>query len=280
MDSLLGIIASTPLAGIGASRAVNPRTGALTSKLSPLTASLFGGASTLVELSGLGQMLAAAAAFQDQFGALQPGSANSGGGQGFGSNLPSLAAEAQSFVDAFNGLQNNIASIGLTNALLGSSVPGGAALAQTLDSQAQADFANGSSALTTLSQIGIVFQPGAVFGAGTLSINLGTLESAFTADAAGAFSLLSQAARAFGDVAGKFVDQATIRFSTLDALAQTSTSDQLIAGSLLSLAPNGGFNLAAALALGPLTQSGFGSPSTLQAILAANQFELVSALLA
>jgi len=281
MDPLLGIAASIPPLSIGANGAVAPTSGLLASAVDFLAPGLFGGgASTVVELSGLGQLLSAAATFQDQLASLQPGTATSGGGQNFGTDVASLAAEAQSFVDAFNGLQNGIAAINGTGNLLGTGITGATDLTQALDTQVQANVANGESTLTRLSQLGIIFQPAETPGGGSrLSIDLGTLQSAFNADAQGAFSLLSQAANALGDVAGNFVGQAGDQFGTSGAQAQISIVDQLLNNNLLTLAlSNGGFNLADLLAMEAFTQSNSGI-SAQQTILALNEFTLVSALL-
>lgn len=279
MDPVLGIIAGIPVTGVTANRALNPNAGLLAFNPGLVTSGAFGELSTVVQLSGVGQLLSAAASFQDQLGALHPGAAESGGGRGFGLNLASLAAQAQSFANAFNGLQNSLAHIETTGALLGAIVPGSDALAQVLDGQAQASFVNGGSTLTRLAQIGIAFQPAQAFGASsTLSIDLEALTAAFDSDAAGAFSLLSKAVDAFGAVAENFVGAGGGQFSTLIAQVQSAALDQIFGNSLLSSAAGTGtFNLASALALGPLTQ-GVGV-NTRQAILAANEFALVSALL-
>ena len=284
MDPLLAVIANTPPFSIGANGAITPTSGLLASEISLLTSGVSGGTASIVELSGRSQLLSAAATFEDQLRALQPGTATSGGGQNFGTDLASLAAEVQSFVDAFNGLQNNIANINVTANLLGRSVPGAAGLALALDTQAQAQFPNGNSSLTALSQLGIVFQPPQVpGGGGSLSIDLDTLEAAFTSDAAGAFSLLAQAANTFGNVAGNFVGQAGGQFSVLSALTQTSATDQLLTNSILSSTLfSGSSNLADLLALESLTQSGQANSSATSArqiLLAINEFTLVSTLL-
>lgn len=283
MDPVPGITTTTSPFAISANAAIARTSALLAPDTSRLTLGLLGGASTVVELSGLGQVLSAAATFADQLAALQPGAATSGGGQNFGTDLASLAAEAQSFVDAFNGLQSNIANSNSIGSLLGGGVAGTAGLASTLDAEVQTNFANGSSNLTRLSQIGITFQPARFSGGGSLSIDLGTLESAFNTDAAGTFSLLARAATAFGEVAGNFISQAVPQFSALSVLAQTSAADQFFNNSLLSpTLPNGGFNFADLLALessllaNPASNN---APSLQQIVLATNEFALVSTLL-
>lgn len=280
MDPLLAIIGSTPAISLGTNGTVTATGGALASDLGFLTAGSFGGASTVVELSGLSQVLSAAATFQEQLGALRPGSATSGGGQNFGTDVASLAAEAQSMVDAFNNLQNNIVNANATGSLLGAGVPGASALAQALDAQAQASYTNINSSLSNLAQLGIVFQPSQGSGGGSLSIDLATLKSAFSTDAPGAFSLLSKAATEFADLGGSFVGQAGTQFSTLAALAQSSADNQFLTNSILSLAPtSGSFNLAGLLAIESLRQGSLGGANAQSAILALSQYALISTLL-
>ena len=281
MDPLLAITANTPALTLGANGAATLTGGMLASNLSFLTAGSFGGASTVVELSGLSQVLSAAATFQGQLGALQPGTATSGGGQNFGTDIASLAAEVQSFVDAFNNLQNNIVNADATGSLLGAGVPGASGLAQALDAQAQASYTNANSSLTSLAQLGIVFQPSKnPDGGGILSIDLAALQSAFNTDAAGAFSLLSNAASAFADLGGSFVSQAGTQFSALAALGQTSSAYQFLTNSILSPTPSSSsFNLAGLLAIESLTQGSLGGANAQSTILALSQYALISTLL-
>lgn len=271
----LAINAAAPLLNIGASGAINPASDLVASNLSLLTAGLVGGGSAIVELSGLGQLLSAAATFQDQLGALVPGTA---GGQNPAPGVASLAAKAQSLVDAFNGLQSNIANINGVGDLLGASVPASSGLVPALDALAQSVFSNGDSSLTRLSQIGITFEPG-----GGLSLDVSSLEAAFASDASGAFSLLNLAANAFGDVAKNFVSQTGPQFSVLNALSQASVADQFLSGNLsFSGLPNGGFNLADLLARESLTSANSANanaPSVQQVVLALTEFSLVSNLL-
>ena len=277
MDSLLGINASAPLINIGTSGAITPTTGLLASELGLSTPGLFGSssASTVVELSGEGQLLSAAVTFQNQLQLLQPGTAGSGGGRNFGTDFASLAAEVQSFVDAFNGLQNTITNITSTSSLLGANVTGAAGLTQSLNAQAQASFNNGNSALTSLSQLGITFEaPVLPGGSGSLSIDLSTLQSAFNTDATGAFSLLAQAANAFNNLTGGFVAQAGGSSSSLSALSQTSVGAELLANSLYAQAQANG-NLSSLLTIESLT----GVASMPQVLLAMNEYNLVSGLL-
>lgn len=247
MNSLAGINANTSLANIGALGGVVPSTALLKAELSLSSGGLFDNSSTVVELSGLGRLLSAATLFQEHLQALKPGTATSGGGTNFGTDFASLAAEVQSFVDAFNGLQDTIANVGSPNILPGGGdfLGGGnmfaQGLSQALDTQAQADYANGTSTLTKLSQLGIAFQPATLpGGGGRLSIDLSALQSAFNTDAAGAFSLLSKAADAFGNLGGNFAIQGSRQYSTLATLAQFSSSISLLDGGLFSTTQTGG----------------------------------------
>jgi hypothetical protein len=275
MDYLSGITAYTPLAGISPSGTVS--SAALTSGLDFLTSDALGSSSTFVELSGLGQLLSAAATFQDQLQSLQPGTATSGGGQNFGSDLASLAAESQSLVDAFNGLQSSIANINGTSGLLGGGVTGTSDLAQSLGALAQSNYGNGDSSLTNLSQLGITYTPSLIAGnGGSLSIDLATLQSAFNTDAAGAFSLLASAANALAGQAGSFVSEAGGQYSALAALTQTTSLTGSATSNLLSETQSGGLNFGNVL----LSQSLNGNISLQQAILAMDEYSLVSSLFA
>lgn len=282
MDSpVLGIITNTPSVGsIGANPALallpTRQSTGLSAGLGSLSSALLASDSTTVELSGLAQLLSASASFEDQMSALKPGTASGTGGQNFASDLASLAAETQYLVDAFNNLQENIASVGTASDLLGGSLPGASRLAQTLATQAQASYANGSSTLTDLAQLGISFEA-TTERPGRLSVDLDTLKAAFDADPAGTFALLSQAAKAFGDTAANFTSETGSQLSTLNALAQSSATNQLITSSLLSSTQTtGGLNLADLLALESLTGSAM---SAQQIVLAMNQYALVSTLL-
>ncbi len=276
MDPLSAINANTPLFGVSAT-AINPASGLLTSELSGFLPTLFGDASTFVDISGLGQLLSGASTFGDQLTALQGNAANSAQNQA--ATVASLAAQSQSLVDAYNNLQQNIAGLG--TAPFGANTAAGADLSQALASQALASYGNGGSALTTLSQLGI----GTRGTTGVLSLDLGTLSAAFNSDASGAFSLLAQAAGAFAGIAANFVGQTQGQLPTLGAQVQTALTDQLLTNSLLSSGlfsgsqNNSGIDLATLLALGALGGGGTSALSTQQALLAANQFVLVGTLL-
>lgn len=265
MDYLPGIIANTPLIGIGANGTISPSGSLLATELNLLSPGLFGGSSAVVQLSGQGRLLSAAASFQEQLQALKPGSATSGGGQNFGTDVASLAAEAQSLVDAFNSLQNIVANINVTTGLEGGSVLGISGLVESLNSQVLANYAVSNSGLTRLSQLGITFKLNQLTGSGSLSVDLATLKSAFESDPAGAFALLASAVSSLGDIAGSFVVKAGGQFSALDALSQVSNGNAYLSGFIAE-------NL--------LAQTQSGSKTNLQQVLLAlNEYALVSSLL-
>lgn len=264
----------TPPVSLYSSLGVQP-TASLLSLLSPTTGSnaggLYGG-STIVELSGLGQLLSATALFQNNLANLQPGSANSGLGQNFGTDFGSLAAEAQNFVDTFNTLQSTLA--GLQSAygpLAGDALT--TQFSQALDTRATATQANGGTAPTTLADIGITLQTGAT--GGTLSIDLQALQAAYQANPTGTFSLLAQAAQSLGNVAANYASQAGAESTTLAGIAQADSQLSLLFGS--GLTGSSSFGLADLLALSSMTS---GSTGTLtQQLLALNEFNLVSTLI-
>ncbi|HEY3326837.1 MAG TPA: flagellar filament capping protein FliD [Novimethylophilus sp.] len=229
----------------------------------------FDSSSTVVSLSGIGQLLSAVSAFQSNLAVLRPGLSNSGSGRNFGNDFGSLAAEAQNFVDTFNSLQNNLNNLrGQFGILPGEPLAG--QFVQALDKQATAAFDNGSSALTALAQVGIDFQAPPIPGnGGALGIDLKALQSAFTADRAGTFSLLGRAAQALGGLASGFESQAS---GTAASLTQQSVS--LFTAGLTGSGLQGTADL---LALELLNQGGIANLGPRLAAL--NQFLLVSTLL-
>ncbi|BCK87946.1 hypothetical protein MIZ01_1743 [Sideroxyarcus emersonii] len=271
MDPLLGVNAYAPVFNYGSYGGISstyPAYQLLASELSLSTPGSFSNTSTLVGLSGLGQVLSATATFQDQLHPLLPG-----GSAGGGSDLASLTAETQSFVDAYNNLQSAIASVNNTGDLLGGNVPGASGLVQSLNAQAQAGYSNGGSALTDLSQLGITFQPSLLAGGGgSLSVDQNTLLSAFNTDAAGAFTLLSQAASAFNDLASSFIAQSSSQYSSLSALM--STGNTSITGLLTNSFLPPQLNLDSLLS----TASQSGSTNLQLVFQALNEYTMVSAL--
>ncbi|HLP97278.1 MAG TPA: flagellar filament capping protein FliD [Sideroxyarcus sp.] len=273
MDPLASINSNASLVGILSSGSTAPTYGLLSSEISLSTPGLFSNASTFVGISARGQLLSAAVAFQNRMQALKPGTATSGGGQNFGTDLASLAAEAQSFVDSFNALQERGADINTTPNLPSGGVSGAAELLRSLDTQAQASFANGNSTLNKLAQLGIEFQPSVFPGnGGKLSLDLDKLEAAFNSDAAGAFALLSKAADAFSGVADSFIRESGSQFASVGSL-QSSLGFSLFADSLGNQTQFDS-NLSNLLNSGLLT----GSPNIRQVFAALNEYTMVSKL--
>ncbi len=247
----------------------------------PLVAALGFGRmdSSVVELSGSGRLLSAVATFREQLAALRPGQGGSGLGENFGKDLASLAAEAQYFVDAFNGLQQATdGAQGAFDAFGGGVLAGRIAAAQA--GQLGASYANGESALTRLDQLGIRLEPArfdpasSAFAGQRLGIDLATLRSAFASDPEGAFTLLGKAADAFAGQADGYLAQAA---GVASALGRWSWLEDSLAlsGGLTDNSP--AFGLSELLLLGSLGQGD--SASLLQRRLALDQFALVSTLL-
>lgn len=273
-------VAASALSGFGA---LAPLRSLISSPLVGLTAGLggglspFSGASAVVELSAVGQALSAAANFQTSLAGLRPGAANSGIGQNFGSDFPSLAAEAQFFVDAFNNLQGNLASLQGSLAApsgLAATLPFAAALNQ----QVTATVANGDSELTRLAQIGIGFQAGGAPSGAALGVDLAKLQQAFASDPEGSFSLLAEAARSFEDLAGDFTTQSSGASLDIENLARSIALNQTLSlfASPLTNTGNGVQGLPGLLLLDALSRGGSG---TNQQVAALSQFMLVSSLL-
>lgn len=259
--------------GLTASPAVNPLGSLQTLGTGTLAASLLGQGSAIVNLSAAGQLLSIADTFQSQLASFQPGATNSGIGLHFGDDLASLAAEAQFLVDAFNGAQRNLASLGG----LGRSQGLAAAFTLALSNVSQETFTNGASALTQLAQLGINLEATAA-GSSRLSVDLDTLKSAFASDPAGAFSLLAGAADAFRSAAADTVGQALGNFAAASILSQVEFSNQFF-GSGSLFATGNGFNLADLLFLESLGGGAAGNANIQQHLLALNEFNLVSTLL-
>lgn len=262
-------VAITPTGSIFAPFAV-PLTPRLTSLLpatvaAPALSGFFGG-STTVELSGLGQLLSATDIFRGTLANLRPGSTESGLGDNFGTDVVSLAAEAQNFVDAFNTVQSNLARLAQPFGAL-SAQPLAARFSQTLNQLVAAPLGSGESALTSLEQLGITLQASPTTIGGTLTIDLDTLRSAFESKPTETFAALDEAVQLFGDTAAGFVSQVAGETATVASLAQFGLG-QTTFGSpgLINLLALASFN------------SGTATTAT-QQLMALNEFMLVSTLL-
>lgn len=151
---------------------------------------LLGGTSSIVELSGQGQVLAAGLALENTLQALQtiPPTATAA----------SVGDRVQALVDTFNGLQQNIGSV---QPLLGT-LPDSARvdqLALTLNAAASPPGKGGAPNLASLQGIGISVQPGSVSGTAatpaTLSLDRTALNAALASDPAGTTALLARASQ-------------------------------------------------------------------------------------
>jgi hypothetical protein len=272
--SILPSISPVGLFGLGALSPV-----ASTFSTTATSLSALGGGSTVVQLSSLGQFLSAVAAFQGGLSVLQAGSSDSGIGQNFGTDFGSLVAETQFFVDTVNGLQRTLNEL---------TIVGGTFAAPSAFTQLTADLAerfaavfdNGDSALTTLSDLGIEFQPAALPGfAGSLGIDLAKLKSAFDADPEGSFSLLALAVDSFEELAADIIAPSTGASSILSAQLQIATAqlslnlfgdDEGMARSTLR-------GMTDLLTLASLGQGQ--SDTQAHLLIAMNEFSLVSSLL-
>jgi Flagellar hook-associated protein 2 C-terminus len=273
MDPVQGIGANISPYLVGGATASTLSSGVLATDLNPIAPGLSGTPSAIVEMSGLGQLLSATSTFQDRLAGLQSDLAANG------ADPAGVASAAQTLVNVFNTLQTSIAAIGGSGSLSGGALRGGIDLGQALDSQAQAGYANGTSSLTHLSQIGIGFQPGQ--DSGGLSLNQDTLQSAINTESAGTGALLARASNAFGTLAGEFVAQVGSQLTTLGALTQTAAFGSLLAGNSRGDAFLTGANdLAGALSLQSLAQPDLGGAKVGQVLLALNNYSIVSQLLA
>ncbi|MBV8465395.1 MAG: flagellar filament capping protein FliD [Burkholderiales bacterium] len=126
-------------------------------------------------------------------------------------DIHGVTSAAQTFVNAYNTLQNAVQSLASANTAL-SLEPSVLNLTSAFDNQAQGTFSNPGSRLTTLGQIGIDFQFPTItllqatnFSAGgTLTLSTTTLQTALTGDPNGTQSLIGSAAQTFDSLAGVF----------------------------------------------------------------------------
>lgn len=273
--SILPLVSALGLTGTNALRPVSANLAATTATLT-----LFGGNSSIVDLSNLGRLFSAIADFQNRLAVFRPGSTDSGIGSNFGNDFGSLAAGTQYFVDSLNALNtslNELGGAGLTGLPAGSPT---ARLSAALAEQVGASLDNGDSELTRLADIGIGFGPSPFPGlTGGLRIDLAALRTAFESDADGAFSLLARATEAFREVAAEAVGVPGNASSLFAAQLQLS-SLQLS----LDLFDDGGRSgLSGQRGLTDLlTLASVGSSdasSRARTLAALNQFSLVSSLL-
>ncbi len=176
----------------------------LTSTTTDSVASLLDSASSIVQLSGLGQVLAAGSTLESSLEALQSNTANA--------TPASVVAEAQNFVAAFNGVGQSIANVLPFLATLPDNVLV-AGLSQTLNAAANPTTTAGSENLSSLQAIGISFvaaSPTDITGStGSLVIDQGALSAAAQNNPQATAALLAQAIRPLLQQVATFEVQAT-----------------------------------------------------------------------
>ncbi len=115
-----------------------------------------------------------------------------------------LNTNAQSLATAFNTAQGSINSL-LGNQVSFSNDPIASQLPQLLNQQAQTTYSNGSSLLTSLSQIGLSYQSPAQYGlGGTLNLNVSSLQAAYNSDSTGTANLLYAVEQALNSLANSY----------------------------------------------------------------------------
>ncbi|WP_263768747.1 hypothetical protein [Propionivibrio soli] len=279
MATVPGIDTRTPVFSVPAPAVVESARTALGAGAVAFTGNVLGQGSTVVELSASGQLYSAVSIFQERMAALRSGSSGTGIGQGFGGDLASLAAKTQYLADAFNTARTTALNTSTVSTLGGSSGLA-ASFSRALETGAQASYTNGGSSLTRLEQIGLGWAPDAS-GLPALRVDMDKLRAAYAADPEGAFSLVSEAAGAFEQVAGETASQARGSFATLDTLAQLGLAGQLLGGTA-ETTPGASTptatDFAGLLLLESLRGGGANGATALQSLLAINQFNLVASI--
>lgn len=160
-----------------------------TSSVTVLSAFVGSEASSIVDVSGLGQLLSAVAESRSRLEALQASDDTSQAG---------VLANAEGFVDAFNKLLEGSSSLqnlfgSLTGTLLNDQ------LALSLNELASAAIASGAASLASLQDIGIVLETTAASASAApgfaLRVDENALSAAVTSDPAGTAALLDQASQ-------------------------------------------------------------------------------------
>lgn len=190
-------------------------------------------AAASVDLSPLAQFLSTAGLSRKTLQALQGAPTDPANNQAQAAEFANLAATAQNLVQAFNNLQtNSIDTVPLTLDVLSDQSPA-AQFAQALQSQqAEPDAVNDPTLnLANLPQIGLNFQASPVIDQNdsanlNLSVDLTTLQSAFSADRAGTLTLLEQTADALGQLGNGLADQISSASTELDATAAAQAEAQ------------------------------------------------------
>lgn len=195
-------------------------------------------ASSIIALSGEGQLLSALAVFQDRLGLLQTASADA--------SPAAVLDTAAGLVNAFNDLQASTSNLQpLFDALSGGSAADRLTLA--LNELATSVTATDSASPASLPEIGIVLQlPSAADNAAsaagasiTLRIEAEVLNAALAADPTTARTLLAQTGRAFLEQASVFATEAANAALAPISLPPPSVSltvDQTEEGALVAVA--------------------------------------------
>jgi len=175
----------------------------LTTGTSATSTSVFDSASSIVEVSTLGQLLGAGSTLENTLQALQSNPATA--------TAASVVTEAQDFVSAFNSAQQSIGNVQpLLDALPDSTLVD--QFAVTLNTAASTGASSGTSGLGSLQSIGITLSaipnPGALLTAG-LSIDQNALNAAAASNPGGTLTLLAQATQPLLQQVATFEAQAT-----------------------------------------------------------------------
>ncbi|HUX89839.1 MAG TPA: hypothetical protein VMV48_04020 [Gallionellaceae bacterium] len=160
----------------------------------------------IVDISGLGQLLSVSSIFETAI--LKAAATNK-------ATFFTVVAATQYFVDAFNSFMQ---SDSMQNSLDGSL---GNLFIQVLNTQTTASSGNSKSIIASLSEVGVNLQAAtSQNGAGLMTIDFKTLQSAFNADQLGTISLLAQSIQSIGQLAAEF----TSLFTQSNNLTQSSQS--------------------------------------------------------
>jgi len=145
-----------------------------------------------------------------------------------------LLSQAKGLVSAFNNLQ---ASLNTVQSGRGPGADVAQLYSESLQLAAFGNYNNGSSALTSLGQIGLNYQPSAGTGGATLALDTAGFSAALAADPSGTASLLNQAVQTLSTVASSYGDPGGVIGSTQGAYQSTLFIDQLLQGNAAPSSP-------------------------------------------
>jgi len=146
-----------------------------------------------------------------------------------------LLSRAQGLASAFNTLQSTLNTL---QAGTGPEADVAQLYSESLQLAGFGSYRNGTSALTTLGQIGLGYQAPAGAGGGTLALDAAGFNAALAADPSGTASLLNQAEQTLNTIASTYGDPGGIIGSTVSAYESTSYIDQLLQGSATPSSPS------------------------------------------